>query len=303
MNSQGDLNLLFRPGLRKDFRDDYTAFDPQYTSFLRTDTIKLPEISATVFTGPNRLYEMGDGEDPAFESLLQGPKVAAVDKEFGLGILVTRKTIEDDQYGKASQAGKHLASAARLTDEFRSAGLLDDAFAGSLYKGIDGLALCVNNHTFLNASGTWSNIPTSPVGFSMTGVNAMLDIFMTTKDHNGDPIRMMPDKVIIGNNSGDFNRSIQIFGSDKDPFTANNADNAIKKRMSSPKVIVSVYKSSSKSYFMQDSKWNDAWFLRRRPVTFKDWRDEKSENHLAKVDTRFLIWFVDPRGWAGANPS
>jgi hypothetical protein len=54
---------------------------------------------------------------------------------------------------------------------------------------------------------------------------------------------------------------------------------------------------------MIDSKWNDAWFLTRRPVTFEDTFDFDTDAMKAKASTRFLIWFVDWRGWTGASPS
>ena len=301
--SQGSAPLLYREGLRKDFRDDYDMYEPEHPAFIRTGTTDKPEVSATIFTSLSRMYEVDDGESPVFERPVPGPKVSAVDKEFAVGVQIGRKAIEDDLYGKLKQSAKWLAHAARMTYEYRAAAFLDDAFSGSTFLGVDGKKLCATDHTFLNAAGTWSNAAATPVGFSVTGVTALLDLAMLAKDHNGDPIKVMPDTVIIGNNAADYHKALQIFGSDKDPFTANNADNAIKKRMPKPKIEISRFKTSTKSYFMIDSKLNDAWFLVRRAVNMHDWKDEKTGAIMAKVDTRFIIWFVDPRGWYGSNPS
>src|SRR5688572_32725441 len=123
MNTQGALNLLFRPGLRADFRDEWQRHEPEQPFFLKQGSMDKPEISATILTGPSRMYELGDGEAITYEDLIQGPKVMGVDKEFGLGFAVTRKTVQDDQYNKASQAAKWLANAARLTEEYRGASL------------------------------------------------------------------------------------------------------------------------------------------------------------------------------------
>lgn len=302
MQTQGAFNLLFRSGLRKDFRDEYDQYETEYTNYMRTGTIDTPEIAATIMTGLSRLIEIGDGEPITYESPKIGPKVMGVDKEFGIGVQISRKTVEDDQYGKMKQSAKWLAHAARMCYEYRSAAFLDDMFTGSVYKGVDGLAWISASHTFLNAAGTWSNLLPA-VGFGMTAVTAALDAFGTLKDHNGDPIKAMPNRLVIGNNAGDINRADAIFSSVKEPFTAENQDNSNRKRTPGMKVEVSRFKISLKSYAFINDKLNDVWFLVRRAVKMEDNFDFNTGAALYKVTTRFLIWGVDPRGWVAANPS
>lgn len=302
MQTQGAFNLLFRGGLRKDFRDEYDSYETEYTNYLRTGTIDTPEIAATIMTGLSRLIEIDDGEPVTYESPKIGPKVMGVDKEFGIGVQISRKTVEDDQYGKMKQSAKWLAHAARMCYEYRSAAFLDDMFTGSVYKGIDGLAWISASHTYLNAAGTWSNLLPA-VGFGMTACTAALDAFGTLKDHNGDPMKAMPNRLIIGNNAGDIHRADAIFSSVKEPFTAENQDNSVKKRTAGMKVEVSRFKISLKSYAFINDKLNDVWFLVRRAVKMEDNFDFNTGAALYKVTTRFLIWGVDPRGWVAANPS
>lgn len=305
MNVQGAFNHLFRADLRNDFRDEWDQFEPEYPMFLRTASMDMPEISATIMTGPSRLVERGDGEPITYEDAVLGPKVSGVDKEFALGFMLTRRTVEDDQYGKANQASKHLAHAARMTSEYRSAALLDDAFTGSVFKGIDGKALCATDHTLygLGSSGTVANRPSTEVGVSLTGFSACMELFGLMKDWNGDPVKIWPDKLIIGNNTGDITRAMQIMSSVKEPFTANNQDNAVRTRLQGITPEVSHYKSSARSYFFISSKRNDAWYLTRRPIEFDDDFDFNTDAALYKTTTRFLIWFVDWHPWVGVNPS
>ncbi len=299
----GGFNLLFRPGLRKDFRDEWVKYASEYPSFLKVSSSTMPEQSATIMTGLTRFLERGDAEPITYEDPKIGPKVAGVDKEFALGFMISRRTVEDDQYGKANQAAKWLAHAAFLTKEYRAAGFLDDAFTGATYLGIDGLPLISTAHTNLGAPGTWSNRVSTDIGVSMTGVTAMMDLAQQQKDHNGDPIIMNLDTIIIGNNAGDQNRALQIFGSTLEPFTSDNQENAIKKRLGQPKVIVSHYKSDPNSWFMLDSKYNDAHFVMRRDVDFDDTHDFDTDVAKYKGSMRFMIWFVDPRGWFGSDPA
>lgn len=304
MITQGGFNLLFRPGLRADFRDSYQEFEPEYPEFLKVDTTDMPEQSATIITGMSRLLVREDGEPITYEDPKIGPKVMGVDKEFALGFMLTRRTVEDDQYNKANQASKWLAHAARMTMEFRGASLLDDAFTGTNFKGIDSLALCSTAHTLINSSATVANRPAVDIGLSVTGVTALLDLVQATKDENGDPMKWFPDTLVIGNNAGDYHRALQIFGSEKEPFTAENQDNAIKKRMPNPKIVISHYKASAKSYFLVDNaKYNDARFVIRRPLEFDDTFDFDTDAAKYKATIRFLIWFADWRGWCGANPT
>lgn len=303
MNVQGAYNLLFRPGLRSDFLDEWQQWEPEYPQYLKESNTDMPEQSATIIAGLSRLYERGDGEAIIYDSAKIGPKVMGIDKEFAAGFMLTKKTVEDDQYGKARQLAKGLAHAAIMTKEYRSAALLDDAFAGATFKGIDNLSLCNTAHTLINSNKTVSNQLATAVGVSVAGVTAMFDLFQQMKDENGDPIKMFPDKLVIGNNAGDIQRAMQIFSSDKEPFTAENQDNAIKKRLAKPTVVVSHFKASLKTWFMLDSKYNDAQFVTRRPVEMDDDFDFNTDAALYKATTRFLIWFVSWRGWAGSNAS
>lgn len=113
----------------------------------------------------------------------------------------------------------------------------------------------------------------------------------------------MPRKLIISNTAGELNKARQIFSSEKEPFTANNTDNALRMEFGQPEIVVSRFKSSQKSYFLVDDRLNDAHFVTRRAPTFSDDFDFNTDVALYKVSTRFLIWFVDWRGWFGSNPT
>lgn len=300
---QGAFNLLFRAGLRKDFRDEYNMYDPEYPAFLRTGTMDGPEIEAAAITGMRLMLERGDLEEIVFEDPKISGKVVGVDKEFALGFAISRKTVEDDKYKKANQASKWLAHSARLTLEYRAAALLDDAFAGATFKGIDGAALCKTGHTLFGSETglTMDNAAATPVGFSMTGLNALVDLHALAKDWNGDPQRQMPSKIVISPKYQ--SKAIQIIGSAKEPFTAENQDNALPKRMPGLSYEISRFKASTESYFLIDNKLNDSWLLTRRAIEYDDSFDFKTDAALYKATTRFLIWFVDFHGWAGANPT
>lgn len=301
MITQGAFNLLFRTGLRKDFRDEFNMYPPEYPMYLKQGTMDGPEIEAAIMTGLKRFLERGDGESVTYEDPVMGPKVVGVDKEFALGFIITRRTVEDDKYKKANQASKWLAHAARMTYEYRSAALLDDATTGTTFNGIDAKPLCDTGHTLINSSSTVSNQANPAVGFSVTGVTSLLDLHQAVKDENGDPIKSDPDTVIY--NPTQISKAIQIFGTDKEPYTAENQDNAIKKRLPGVRHVVKRFTTDTNDFFLVDSRLNDAHFLVRRPVEFDDTFDFDTDAAKYKSTTRFLVWFVDWRGWAGSFPT
>lgn len=303
MMTQGAFNLLFRPGMRADFRDSWDDWEPEYTQFLRVMSTDEPEHRATIMTGLNRLYERGDGEPIIYEDPVMGPQVIGVDKEFAGGVMITRRTVEDDKYGKANQGARWLARAGRLTMEYRAAALLDDAFTGNFFRTIDNLPLIHTAHTLINSGSVVPNRPATDVALSVAGITAMFDLYQVMKDENGDPIRAFPDTLIVGNSAGDYNTALQIWNTTNEPFTADNTDNVIRRRLPKPKMFVSHYKSNPKSYFLVSSKLNDAQMLIRRAIEFDDTFDFDTDVAKYKASTRFLIWVVDWRGWAGANPT
>jgi len=303
MNVQGAFNLLFRPGLRADFRDNYEMYETEYDDYLNVTTSDEPEQAATIMTGLNRLVERGDGEPITYFDPKMGPKVIGVDKEFAAGFVISRRAVEDDKYGKANQGAKWLAHASHMTYEYRSAALLDDAFTGNYFRGIDNLSLIHTAHTLLNSPLTVANRPSADIAFSVAGFTALFDLAQVAKDENGDPQKMFPDQIIIGNNAGDYNTALAIFNSQLEPFTANNTDNVTKRRMPSPKLTVSHYKSNPKSYFFVDRRWSDAHLVIRRRTEFDDTFDFETDAAKYKASTRFLIWFVDWKGWWGSSPT
>lgn len=302
MQVQGAFNQLFRPGLRRDFRDQYNKYQPEFPFFLKTTTTDLPETSATIITGLSRMLERGDGEQVVYEDAVMGPRVVILDKEFALGFMITKRTVEDDQYGKANQAAKWLAHAAQLTSEYRSSAFLDDAFTGSYYKGIDGLSLIGSAHTVINSSKTFSNQLAAPVGFSYAAVTGIYDVAQQQIDQNGDPIPVKITRWVIGNNAGDVQRALSIWNSEKEPGTANNDINAVRLR-GKPDYIISHYKQSLKSFFAFDPMLNDALYITRRALDFSDTFDFDTDNAKFKATTRFAIGHVDPIGWYGSNPT
>ena len=59
---RGAFNHLLRPGLRKDFRDEYMGFEEEWSGFVRSGTMDRAEIEATTMSGLPRQVVRGEGE-------------------------------------------------------------------------------------------------------------------------------------------------------------------------------------------------------------------------------------------------
>ena len=74
---------------------------------------------------------------------------------YGIGMIITREMIEDDQYDVVGKMrAKELAFSIRQTQEVVSANVYNRAFSAS-YLGGDGVAMCSASHP--TASGNQSN--------------------------------------------------------------------------------------------------------------------------------------------------
>jgi hypothetical protein len=300
MITRGAFNHLLRPGLRRDFRDSYQQHVEEYSQFLKVGTQDRAEVEAVALSGLPRMILRGEVEPVVFIDPAMSPKVTYVDDEYALGFEVSKRMMEDDLYRRANQNAKGLGRSSRLTQEYRAAELLDDAFTGNTFTGLLGEALISTSHTFVGTTGTWSNRLAADTQFGVTGLQAAFDLGEQTKDHTGDPIPLQLNRIIL--NIADEWAAIKILQSDKEPFTADNQVNAIIRRRKNLDYVVSHYKIQGSDWFVQDSTLIDSHFLFRIRPQFWDDVDPKTLAALFMARQRVNIYFFDPRGWIGSNP-
>jgi phage major head subunit gpT-like protein len=297
---RGAFNHLLRPGLRKDFRDSYNSYPEEYSQILKIGSQDRAEVEAVNLAGLPRMVVRGEAEPVTFLDPVMGDKVIYVDTEYALGFQITRRMVEDDLYNKARQNAKWLGRSARLTQEYAAAALIDDAFAGATFTGVNGEALCSTTHTLLNSAQVASNRLAPDVQLSVTGLQAAYDLAELTIDETGDPIPIMPDTLII--NVADAWVATQLNEAKMEPYTADNNVNALTSRKGTLKTVVSHYKLQGSDWFIRDSKLSDAHFLWRVRVQNHDGMDDQTLVAFYWARQRFLTYFFDWRGWIGSSP-
>jgi len=298
---RGAFNHALRPGLRRDFRDNYQSHKEEYPQFLNVGTQDRAEVEAVAVSGLPRMVVRGEVEPVTFLDPVMSDKVTFVDDEYALGFAISKRMMEDDLYGRANQNAKWLGRSARLTQEYRAAALLDDAFSGSTFTGLEAEALCSTTHTLIAESGNWSNQVANNIQFGVTGLQAAFDLAEQLVDHNGEPVVANFRRLVI--NIADEDIAIKITAGEKEPFTMDNDVNAIMKKRPGLTYVVSHYKTQGKEWFFQDPEMMDAWFLFRVRPEFEDDFDFRTKAAEFTARQRINVYFFDPRGWIGSNPS
>lgn len=297
---RGAFNHLLRPGLRKDFRDSYQQYPEEFGMFLTVENLDRAEEERVAISGLGRMVRKTEVGGITYVDPVQSDKYTFIDDEFALGFMMSRRTVEDDQYGKANQNSKWLGRAARLTQEYLAASLLDDAFAGSVFTGLFGEALISTSHALLNGAGTWSNRVAGNPALSVTGYQAALELAESQVDHQGDPMPMMPSRLLVDRT--DEMVAIQLTQNPDEPFTTDRNVNAALRKRSIRSYKLLHYKQADGSWFLQDPGLIDMKFKFRIRPQFGDSQDEG--NTLAArfwARQRIGAYFFDQRGIVGSS--
>ena len=299
MITRGAFNHLLRPGLRKDFRDSYMQYEEEYSRILRVGNMDRAEVEVTTIAGLPRQVMRGEQEGITYVDPKLGPKVIYEDDEYALGFIVSKRMMEDDQYGKANQSSKWLGRSVRLTQEHLAADFLDDAFDGNQFTGYNGEALIATDHELLNDAATWSNRIAGDLSLSVAGLQAMHELAEQTVDHNGEPIPIKIDTIIC--NIAQEWAAIQLLQNESEPYTANNNLNATRRKRQLSYVLSHYKDQSGSDWFGRDSQNHDAHFLFRIKPEFMDSFDFDTLAAKFAARQRIMAYFYDPRGWIGSN--
>lgn len=300
MHVRGAFAALLRPGIRKDFRDSYESFPEEFGMFLKVEGLDRAEEERVAISGLGRMVRKSEVGPITYVDAVASPKYTYVDDEWALGFMVSRRLIEDDLYGRVKQSAQWLGRAARLTQEYLAASLLDDAFSGAVYKGLFNEPLCATNHKLLNGVGTWSNRVAGNPGLSVTGYQAALELGEAQVDHQGDPMPLQLSRLLV-DRTDEF-IAIQLTKNAEEPFTANRNINAALMKQGIKDYRLLHYKIADGSWFLQDPGMVDAYFKFRVRPQLGDSQDEGG-SLAAKfwARQRLLVYFFDQRGWIGSD--
>ena len=237
------------------------------------------------------------GQAISFDGESGGPSKRYTHVVYGLGFIMTREEMDDNQYVAVSKRRtRALAFSMRQTEETVGANTLNRAFNSS-YTGGDSKELLATDHPTVN--GTQSNELTTAADLSEASIEDLAIQIMDARNSRGLKISVMPRKLIIPTSLA-FDAE-RIVKSSKQSGTANNDVNAIKNMGLFPDgIAINHYLTDPDAWFVKTNVPNGLIRFIRRKTEFGKDSDFDTENVKAKATMRFSDGWSDWRCMYGS---
>lgn len=239
----------------------------------------------------------GEGAPIIFDSMSQGVTNRSIHVAYGLGAIITREAIDDNQYENlAEKAVVALKFAHKQTRETVFALTYDRMFSGSFVYA-DGVSGISASHP--TASGLQSNLLASSAQLSDVAIEDLTVQMMNALDSKGHKIQVMPKSLHIP--TAEYWNATRILNSELKHDTAENAINALKYRgIFKGGAIVNNYFGSTTAWFIRADIPNSLVAFDRVPLEIDHDNDFQTSNHLIKTYIRYSMILADWRGIWGS---
>jgi hypothetical protein len=289
---------LLWPGIQAIFGANYQKLDREYTRIfdVRRSTRAYEKVSEA--TGLGLAAVKAEGSSIIYDAPGQGPTNVFTHVTYGLGYIITREAIEDNQYQEVAEGNAaNLPWSMLTTKEIVHANVLNRAFNSS-YVGGDGQPLASASHP--TADGTQSNLLTA-ADLSESALEDALTTIASAKNSAGLPIALRAVRLIVG--PGQIFNATRILESQGRVGSANNDVNAIKTLGLVPEIVINHYLDDLDAWFLQTNVPNGLISYQRRALELERDEDFDTENRKHKATERYSAGWGDPRaiyGNAGA---
>jgi hypothetical protein len=289
---------LHWPGVKAIWGQVYNEHQKEYPDLFDIDTSTKGWEEDVKITAHPLAPIQGEGESVSYASDSQSYVTRYTHVGYGLGFIVTRIELADNQYPiVAKRRAKANAFSMRQTKEVVSANVYNRAFSSN-YPGGDGVAILSDSHPD-DQGGTWSNILATPADLSEVALEDLLTQIMTSEDGLGNKINIMPMSLHIHpSNWWEANR---ILKSVLQSNSAENNINVLKATNALPKGIkMNHYFTDTDAWFVRTNIQNGMIMYNRENFPLKKDNDFATDNCLAKSYMRFSVGNTDPLGLFGS---
>lgn len=289
----GNIAKLLWPGLNAVWGSEYTEYPMEWRMLFDEDSSDKAYEEDQLMPGFGLAPIKTQGAATSYDVTSQGYTSRYTHIAYGLGYVVTREAIADNQYkSKALRGTRDLAFSFRQTKENVAANIYNRAFNAS-YTGGDGSAMCVSTHATI--AGNQSNILSASADLSEASLEDMCVNIMNATNERGLRISLMPKSLIIPTNS--LFEAQRILKSQLQNDTANNAVNAIKSfGMFSDGASVNHYLTDTDSWFVRTNAPNGLKYFSRDGAEFTQDADFDTSNLKYKGYERYSFGWTDWRG-------
>lgn len=238
-----------------------------------------------------------EGQAVSYDTDTQGYVTRYTNVTYGLGAIVTREAIEDNQYESvATRKAAKLARSMRQTKENVHANILNRAFNSSFVGG-DGKELLATDHPTL--AGNQQNELTVAADLSEASLEDLLILIRMARDSRGLRIQLEGQKLIVPPQLA-F-EATRIVSSVNQSGTANNDINAMKAMGMLPGgIVVWDYLTDDDAFFITTDAPEGLTTFQRRALSLTQDNDFDTENARMKATERYSVGWSDWRGVFGS---
>ena len=295
--NSGSFAKALWPGVNAWYGDAYAEHNEQCKSLFDTNSSRKAFEEDMGTMGFGLAAVKSEGTAIPYDTAQQGFLTRYAHVTYGLGFVITREIVEDDQYdviGK-KRAGS-LAFSMRQTKEIVGANVYNRAESSS-YTGGDGVELLSSVHPNVGG-GTYANELGTPADLSEAALEqAMIDIGDFTNDR-GLKIAVQPQKLIIPIEL-QFEAD-RIVNSTLRPSTADN-DKAVLPGKFPGGIFMNNYLTDSDAWYIRTNCPDGMKHFERRADDFTMDNDFDTDNAKYKATGRYSFGWTDPRSLFGSG--
>jgi hypothetical protein len=287
----GNHPELLWPGIATLWGYNYTRYQPIWSKFMQKKTATKAFEKDQGVTGFPIAGVKPQGESVTYVDTLQGYQKETVMVTYGLGTIITKEMMDDEQYGFINEVPGMLADSLRELEEVVCASLFNNGFGSQ--TAADGLSYFNSAHVNVGG-GTQSNVPAVASDLSQASLEQAFIDLMDFKTERNLRIRVNEQKLLVAPTNR-FNAE-RILKTDK--ATGSN-DNDVNPVRNSVDLIVNPYLTDPDAWFISTDVKNGAIFYKRAAARLTKDNDFDSDNLKFKQTERFGVNTVDWRAWYG----
>ncbi len=293
----GSIAKLLWPGLNAVWGKEYVEHPVEYRDLFDTESSDKAYEEEVLVPGFGLAPVKAEGSSVQYDSTSQGYTSRYTAVAYGLGFIVTREAIDDNQYEKkALGSTKDLAFSFRQTKENVAANVYNRAFNAS-FTGGDGKELLATDHPI--QGGTFSNELAVAADLSEASLEDIAVQIMNAVNDRGLKISLMPKSLIVP--TALTFEATRILKSQLQNDTANNAVNALRAMGMFPEgVKINHYLTDSNAWFARTNAPRGMKLFERTSAEFAQDNDFDTSNLKYKGYERYSVGFTDPRGLYGS---
>lgn len=298
--TSGTHPKLLWPGLQAIWGNMYKDHPEEHTSVFDVGTSDKSYEEDQELSGFGLAAVKSEGGAISYDTTVNGYVKRYINVTYGLGFIVTREAVEDNQYkSQAEKRVKALRRSMRHTKETVGANIFDRAFNSS-YLGGDSKELIATDHPTSN--GTQSNELAVAADLSEASLEDIFVQIMNATDTRGLRISLRPRKLIVP--PALAFEAERIVKSNLQNDSANNAINAVKSMGLLPEgVMVWSFLSDTDAWFVKTDATDGLKLLNRRPLALEKDGDFDTDNFKHKATERYAFGWSDWRGVYGSSGS